>query len=622
MCGIAGIIETTTNASPQRERVEAMLDAMPHRGPDDRGIHNDGPAMLGQTRLSIIDLAGGRQPLFNEDESIAVVCNGEIYNYRELREQLERSGHRFRTNSDCEVLPHLWEQHGPAMLDHLRGMFAFVLYDRKQNRIFGARDHFGQKPLFYAQSNERFAFASESKALLTLPDVSREIDPAALDQFLFYKYLPAPATLFESVRQLPAGHCFELADGQLSVRRYWQPEYKAGEPLDDEEYLERLESAVEQSVQRHLVSDVPVAVFLSGGIDSSLITAIAAKSLSQRMKSFSISFPDSKDDESQAAERASREFGTEHHTISFRPESVRETLESIGRIFDQPLADSAALPLLHLSQLAAGQVKVVLTGDGGDEIFGGYRKYRRAIAPAAKVGMILSRSLFATRRTAACGADPLRLRKAWSRLGLVVAPTWRTDYQRKHWEGWHRHELYRRDFAAGVPRRFDEAHSYIDSNNGLHPVHAMLLADQTGALPNDLLHKTDYTTMAHSLESRAPFLDVDLFNTASRLPPHLLVSSKQTKVALRRIAAGWLPRELVEKPKKGFSFSIGEWFRGPLQNWVRDCLINDSETVPRYFRREVVERFLSEHNAGKKDHRGRIYSLLCFELWHRNFAGV
>lgn len=624
MCGIAGIINSKAMESPRRAVIERMLGTLRHRGPDDRAVHIDGNVALGHARLSIIDLESGRQPLFNEDDSVAVVCNGEIYNYRELRKELIAAGHRFRTNSDCEVLVHLWEEHGPDMLAKLRGMFAFVLYDRNTKTLFGARDHFGQKPLFYAQSAEQFAFASEIKALLTLPGASRELDAGALDRFLFYKYVPAPATLFQSVRQLPAGHCFELKDGRFQVSRYWQPSYETETTLRDDEHLDRIESALEAGIARHLVSDVPVAVFLSGGLDSSLITAMAARSYNRRLQTFSISFPDAKDDESRFAELASREFDTEHHAVPFRPETVRETLETIGRIYDQPLADSAALPLLHLSRLAGEHVKVVLTGDGGDEIFGGYRKYRRAVSPIAKAGLMLGGRLFSTRRTAACAGDPLRLRKAWSRLGLVVAPTWRTNYQRKHWEGWQRHELYQPEFAAALPKQFEDPRDFGNPRDlaKAHPLHVMLLADQTAALPNDLLHKTDYATMTHSLEARAPFLDVDLFAAAAQLPPHLLVSTKQTKVALRQIAKSWLPKTLVERPKKGFSFSLGDWFRGDLKPWVRGCLLRNSETTPKYFRPEIVDRFLTEHETGQRDHRGRIFSLLCFELWHRNFAAA
>lgn len=620
MCGICGVLNTGDQQSPPRELLEEMVAALHHRGPDEQAVHIDGPLGLGHARLSIIDLAGGHQPLFNEEGSVAVVCNGEIYNFRELRRDLQARGHRFRTGSDCEVLVHLWEEEGERCLARLRGMFAFVLYDRNRKVLFGARDYFGQKPLFYRQGRDSFAFASEIKGLLPLPDLSREIDTTALDQFLFYQYVPHPRTLFREVRQLPPAHYFLVENGRLRIERYWQADFAPEENLSDAAHLERVEAALTDAVESHLVSDVPVGVFLSGGIDSSLILALAAKS-QQRLQTFSISFRGTEHDEGPFAQLASRHFKTDHVEIPFEPGNLAEHLETVARIFDQPLADSAALPVLALSRRAARDVKVVLTGDGGDELFGGYRKYKRAASRLAHTQWITraAPALFATRRLAACGADPLGWRRLRSRVGMALLPAQRCTYYRRYWEGWDRHRLYVPEVSASLGHDFlavDRPHGPDDE---LHPVNEMLRLDQQSYLPDDLLLKTDYSTMAHSLEARAPLLDHQLAAVAGRLPVHLKVTPRTTKVALRKIAERLLPDELAKRPKKGFSFPLKRWFRHELRDWVRSSLLDSSVATGRFFQRAHIERLLAEHTAGRRDHAGRIYCLLTFELWCRNF---
>jgi asparagine synthase (glutamine-hydrolysing) len=620
VCGISGIILKDETKPVSRKVLEQMVRALKHRGPDDQSIHIDGPLGLGHARLSIIDLETGGQPLFNETGDVALICNGEIYNYRELRKDLIADGHHFRTNSDCEVLVHLWEQHGSAMLQHLRGMFAFVLYDSNRKILFGARDHFGQKPLFYFQNYSLFAFASEIKGLLPLPELSRDLDVTALDQFLFYQYVPHPRTIFQDVRQLPPGHFFQIDDGKLTIERYWNPDFEPLQDYSHDEHIDRVETALIDSIQSHMVSDVPVGAFLSGGIDSSLIVAIASRISSKPLKTFSISFRGSKHDESEYANIASRKFQTDHRVIDFQAENIQECLETIAEVFDQPLADSAVMPLLKLSEFAAKEVKVVLTGDGGDELFGGYRKYRRAAASLAKFSdwSGMSRRMFSTSRLASRTPDRFGLKRAYSRLGMVLTPALRCSYHRNYWEGWDRYRLYNRTLADQVGEKFVCADS--EHKHRMHPVHEMLYLDQTSYLPDDLLLKTDYATMAHSLESRAPLLDPNLARIAAGLPVPLLVSPVETKIALRRIAERWLPPELANRPKKGFSFPIADWFRNELRSWVRSCLLEQSTSVPRYFCRNQVERLLEEHNSGKRDHRGRIYCLLTFELWHRCYC--
>jgi asparagine synthase (glutamine-hydrolysing) len=601
--------------------LERMTSVLEHRGPDGLGTHIEGPLSIGHVRLSVIGRENGQQPLFNEDGSVVLVCNGEIYNYHQLRRELIRSGHRFQTDSDAEVLVHLWEVDGPELVHRLRGMFAFVLYDKRQNVLFGARDPFGQKPLFYHQTAQRFAFASEIKSLLQLPDVERRVDRRALDQFLFYQYVPHPGTLFEEIRQISPGHSFFVRDGELQIARYWFPEFEENEELSDQQHLDRLETGLRDATRAHLVSDVPVGIFLSGGIDSSLVAALASSETHAGLPTYSISFRGTKDDESRYARLASRTLGLDHYEYAFLASHVEECMPQLAATFDQPLADSAALPLLHLSRQAARDVKVVLTGDGGDEVFAGYRKYRRAAARIVQTRLlaVLGPRVFSSQRLAASVPDRLGLRRLQSRLGMMVVPSQRSAYFRNAWEGWDREQLYSENPGSEITREFSAWQDHPRAQIVENPVNRMLQIDQEHYLPDDLMLKSDYTTMACGLEARAPLLDPTLARLAGGLPLRLKVTSRQTKIALRAIGRRWLPDELTERPKKGFSFPLSQWFRESLFSWVRNSLLDSSRTVPQFFRREHVERVLGEHREGRRDHAGRIYGLLTFEMWYRNF---
>ena len=665
MCGIAGYFHL--DGSPaDRASIERMVSALKHRGPDAQTVHLDGPVGLGHARLSIIDLAGGHQPLFNEDHSIAVVCNGEIYNYRELREQLIRKGHRFQTGSDCEVLAHQWEESGPGMLALLRGMFAFILYDRRQGIVFGARDRFGQKPLYYYQGQHRLAFASEIKGLLVLPEISRELDPLGLDQFLFHQFVPQPRTLFRQIQKLEAGCSFELRlptanrnsslhrtdelESQQSqavsagagairfdssalptespierstftIQKYWRPTFAPDDSLSRSEHLTRVEAALMDAVQSHLVSDVPIGLFLSGGIDSSLITALASRMNPEPLQTFSISFPGSEHDEAPYARTVANTFRTRHHEFPFAPADMRQALTAAATLFDQPLADLAVLPLMALSQAASEHVKVVLTGDGGDELFAGYRKYKRTTGIPGRFRWLsqFSNRLFPISRLAACGPDRMGWRKLQSRLAMVLAPACRSEYQRQSWEGWERFALYRPELSELIGCQFASLSQSGEHSTGLSPLNAALELDQGTVLADRLLLKGDYATMAFGLEARAPLLDHQLAEVASHLPTNLKASPQTTKIALREIARRYLPADIIERRKKGFSMPVDRWFRGELRDWTRSCLLDDSVTLPRYFQRGAIERLLSEHAAGQ-NHSARIHTLLTFELWSRAYA--
>ena len=642
MCGIAGYCSFDRHP-PERAMLERMAQALRHRGPDSSAIHVEGAVGLAHTRLSIIDLEGGRQPLFNEDGSVVVVANGEIYNFRQLRRDLMARGHRFRTGSDCEVIVHLWEERRERLVDDLRGMFAFVLYDRGTGTVFGARDRYGQKPLFYHIGPRGFSFASEIKGLLPVPDFSREIDPIALDQFLFHQYVPQPRTLFSDVKRLPAGYCFSIegigtrdshpatdvrppqrAVGQIELRCYWKPTFAPDPTLPDKEHLERLETALVDAVESHLVADVPVGVFLSGGIDSSLITALAARSASTPLQTYSISFPNSPHDEAPFARSVSAALGTRHREFAFQPDDYSRILTDAAALFDQPLADPSVLPLMALSRAAAEEVKVVLTGDGGDELFAGYRKYRRMASPPGNLAWLSrwSEQLFPTTSLGRCAPDWFGWRKCRSRLAAAIAPATRSSYQRQGWEGWERFALYCPEMTERVGGQFESLSDLFGTAaGGIDPLNAALCADQGTALADGLLLKADYSTMAFGLEARAPLLDHLLGDVAGCLPLHLKVTPRTTKVALRTIARRWLPPDIVDRRKKGFSTPRDHWFRHELRDWTRRCLIDESLSVPRYFERRAVEQLLEQHQSGRKNHAARIHILLTFELWMREYLG-
>jgi len=618
MCGICGFLggRTPDDAPLMLQR---MLTTIAHRGPDSSAWFDEATAGLGHARLSIIDLEGGQQPLFNEDENLVLVCNGEIYNYEELRAGLHARGHVFRTHSDSEVILHLWEEQGEDCLRELRGMFAFALYDRRRSKLFLARDRFGQKPLYFHHSRGQLVFGSEVKAILAHPDVSSELDSSALDGFLFYQFVPGARTLFRNIQAVPPGCFARVAGERCELRQYWRPLEAGSSTRVSDDPLATTESALLDAVRSHMVSDVPVGVFLSGGIDSSLIAAMAARESAESIESFSVSFDDKRYDETQYAVVAAANAGTRHQVFRFNAEAVREGLHELAALIDQPLADDAALPLLFLSRQTADRVKVVLTGDGGDELFAGYDKYRRLDGHyRSPLQRKLRGRLVDPRDLAQCKPDRFALRRLRRRLGLKAFPELAGCYYKHFWEGWDRYALYSDrqletlpdgglPFPSNPPGDIDTA------------LGAMAWWDQSSYLPGALLLKTDMTTMAAGLEARAPFLDHKLAAHAAQLNESDKIMNDQTKYILRRLAEHWLPDELAHRPKRGFGLPMKRWLQQDLSSWVSDLLVENSVTVPRYFRRESVHTLLQQHRAGHKNHTGRIYTLLVFELWHRHY---
>ena len=608
MCGICGIASSNGLVDP--ERVAAMSRTLVHRGPDSSGEHVEGAIGLAARRLSIIDLETGDQPIANEDGTIHVVQNGEIYNYRELRRELERAGHRFRTRGDTEVLVHLYEEHGDRFADRLRGMFALAIWDAPRRRLLLARDRFGIKPLYYRDAGGELAFASELRAL-----PRGEIDLDALEAFLAFNSVPAPLTIFRESRKLPAGHVLVWEEGLVRLERFARPApVPAGEVREDEdaELVEELRGRLRDSVRAHLVSDVPVGMLLSGGVDSALLAALAAEESSEPLRTFSIGFEERSFDELADARRVAERYATRHRELVLRPNAAL-LLPALADAFDEPFADSSALPTYLVSQLAAGDVKVALSGEGGDELFGGYYTYAADLL-AARVGGLAQLVRPLVERLPSSSAKASFDYKAKRFVRSAHLP----PLERHH--GWK--EIFSADARAELTGRrsdFDPVEllrARYSETTGADELARLQDVDLGTYLVDDLLVKTDRASMAHSLEARVPYLDAVVTNLALALPTRHKVRGLSKKVLLRKAAAPLLPREIVHGKKRGFSIPAAAWLRGELEPFARDTLARPVLERQGFFRPEAVARLLDDHVAGREDRSRQLWGLLAFTLWH------
>ncbi|MFD9219686.1 asparagine synthase (glutamine-hydrolyzing) [Streptomyces sp. NPDC060064] len=620
MCGVAGIVSTSP---PDPERVRVMCRLIAHRGPDGEGFHTDAHAALGMRRLAIIDVAGGDQPVYNEDGTVAAVFNGEIYNFAELRERLIGCGHRFTTNSDTEVLVHLYEDHGEDLVGHLRGMFAFAIWDAARRRLLLARDRVGKKPLYYRQAGASLAFASELKALVADPAVPRELDPVALHHYLTYQYVPAPWSIYRSIRKLPPGHLLVWQDGEVRLRRYWKLDFTPQQVGCEREAAEQARELLLDATRVRMVSERPLGAFLSGGIDSSAVVAAMARVSDQPVKTFCIGFDDQRYDERSYAATVARRYGTDHHEFVVAGSSALEILPTVTRHFDEPFADSSAIPSFFVAQLSREHVTVVLNGDGGDESFGGYRRY----AYMKRVGRMQA---------------PYRLHGALNRLGSALVEGSTTPRLRRVGRGLrllgdtpqHRYAtlmsyftreakdaLYTdamREQVAGV-NSYELVTEMFDTSRADEDVNRLMDVDVNTYLPGDLLVKVDITTMAHSLEARSPFLDHHLMEWAAGLPGRWKVDGQVTKALLKKAMTPWLPSELITRPKAGFGVPLADWLRCELRPLAFDLLTDHTARSRGLFRPDVVRQLLQDHDEGR-DRSLQLWSLLQFELWHRTCA--
>jgi asparagine synthase (glutamine-hydrolysing) len=615
MCGIAGLVRWD-GPSPSALDVHAMCDAIIHRGPDDEGVYVDEYAGIGMRRLSIIDLAGGHQPISNEDGSIWIVFNGEIYNYRELARDLRQRGHVLATSSDTEVIVHLYEEYGAACVDRLRGMFAFAIWDRRRRELLLARDRLGIKPLFYAPLPNGLAFASEIKALLQLPEVPRALNWGALGHLFTFLTTPATESIVDGVRKLDAGHRAILRPFRpLVAERYWDLEFDEDTAASEEVLAGRLRQAFDEAVGLHLRSDVPLGAFLSGGVDSTIVVNAMARQATTPIKTFSIGFEDRGFDELPYARAVAEACGTEHHELVLQPQSL-DVIEDIVWHLDEPFGDSSAIPTYVVSKLAADHVKVVLSGDGGDELFGGYDKY------------------VVEQREQWCDTLPPALKRVCARLGVILphgAPGQRW-LQHLGLSGPRRYldastlfpareqaRLFRPDVQELVSET-NPLTAALDALNRLRgrPLAALQYCDLRSYLPLDILVKVDRMTMAHSIEARPVLLDHVIVECAATIPERLQIHAGQTKYLFKRAMADLLPREIAERPKHGFAVPLARWFRGPLTGFIRDVLLSDTSRQRGIIEPRFVEHLLQLNRRGRSMER-ELWTLLCFEQWCRTF---
>jgi asparagine synthase (glutamine-hydrolysing) len=623
MCGIAGKFNFDRNRPIDRQRLTAMTSAIAHRGPDADGFHVGDGIGLGHRRLSIIDLSTGDQPLTNEDRTIWVIFNGEIYNFAEVRAELEAHGHRFRTHSDTEVIVHGYEQWGDRAVDRFRGMFAFALWDEPKRRLLLVRDRLGVKPLYYSTTPGGITFGSEIKALLEDPDVPRDWSADALDAYLTLQYVPSPQTMYRGVFKLPAAHLLVAERGAVTVRRYWDLQFTGdGDPAREDEYLDRLDALVTESVRLRLVSDVPLGAFLSGGIDSSAVVASMAETCgADRVITTSVGFDEDAFNELEHARTVARHLGVTQHEEIVRPD-IADLLPTLAWHLDEPFADSSAVPTYYVSKAARRHVTVALSGDGGDELWAGYARHRvEQWELTARQWLGAAGGRLAGRLAAGL---PLAVKGARSLRHLALSPA--DACAQKHAYGLFeqdvRDSLYSPEFAHSV-RHADPFAGFRDAYDACasrDPLDRALYVDVRTYLVDDIMTKVDKMSMAVSLESREPLLDHKLLEFAASVPASLKLKNGQGKYLLRRLLERRIPKSIVDRPKQGFAAPIGEWLRGPLAPMVDSLLLDGRMRDRGVFDTRAVTAMWREHRDGSRDHRHRLWSLVMLELWFRQFV--
>ena len=622
MCGIVGNVLARADARLDLSILTRMNARLIHRGPDDEGFFVDGPAGLAMRRLKIIDLATGRQPMAGEDGRVRVVFNGEIYNYRELRETLAARGHAFTTRSDTEAIVHGYEERGLASLGDLEGMFAFAIWDGPARTLVLARDRLGIKPLYYAVLPDQIVFASELKALLEHPAMDRTLDLNALSRYLTHEYVPTPHSIFRAIRKLPAGHWLTYSGGRVKIEPYWDVRFQREGTIGEAEAVEKLRAALDLSVRQHLVSDVPLGVFLSGGIDSSTVAAFAARHFAGRLKTFSIGFEDPSFDETAHARCVARALDTDHHEEILGPRAALDLVARLPELLDEPLGDASLLPTYLLSRFTRRAVTVALSGDGGDELFAGYPTYqahRLARALELVPRWVRHRLVRPLVERLPVSFDDLSFDFRLKRLmeGMDLAPVerhaaWLGSFTPAEQGGLLTPEVLARLEAPPSYAAFHEMLVHAPSASGLERV---LYLDLKGYLGEGVLAKVDRASMACSLEVRVPLLGRRVVELAASLPIGLKLRGLTTKYVLKRALSGTLPREILVRPKKGFGVPLGRWFRTDLAPLLRDACAPDVIRRAGLFRPDAVERLLAEHAAGRRDHRKKLYTLLAFQLW-------
>ena len=621
MCGIAGIVRTD-GAPVDRDLLARMNEAIRHRGPDEDGFYFDNGAGLAMRRLAIIDLKTGQQPIHNHDRTKWLVFNGEIYNYREVRAQLEKLGHKFYTDSDTEVVVAAYDQYGTDCPRHLRGMFAFAIWDERDKSLFLARDRVGKKPLLYAHLPDQLAFASEFSALVLHPEVSRDVDLEAIHHYLSFMCVPAPLTAYRAIRKLEPAHWLLWRNGEIKTERYWQLDFSRKTSMSEVEAGERLIELLREAVRIRLMSEVPLGAFLSGGIDSSAIVALMAQESSGPVKTFSIGFEEQDFSEVHHARRVAEHVGADHHEFIVRPDAM-QILPTLVEHYGEPFADSSAVPSYYVSRETRKYVTVALNGDGGDECFAGYERYA-AMNLARAYASIPGKSLIGS-VTEALPAPKSRgnpIGKAQRFIAVASLPPierylrWMSSFDEDA-----KQKLYTDDFrveTAGF-RTMSFFEPWFAKVNGSGIVDAVLLSDTMTYLPNDLLVKMDIASMTVSLEARSPFLDHVLMEFAASLPEKMKLRRMTTKYLLKKVLKDIVPGENLTRRKMGFGVPIGYWFRGSMKSFLRETLLSEKSLGRGFFKPERVRALVDEHIENRTDHSHRLWSLMMLELWFQRF---
>jgi asparagine synthase (glutamine-hydrolysing) len=625
MCGICGIAWTDDREPPETAVLDRMTDVLAHRGPDDRGVWRDDGVALGFRRLSIIDLSTGNQPMSNEDGSVWIVFNGEIYNFQALRNRLEGNKHIFRTTSDTETILHLYEDEGPECVERLRGMFAFAIWDSRNRQLMLARDRLGVKPLVYRREPGRIAFASELKSLLQIPDMPRELDATSVDHYLALQYIPHPRTIFRGIHKLPPAHYAIWQDGSLALYRYWELNYNREIAKTEAEYCEQLRATLTEATKLRMIADVPLGAFLSGGIDSTITVGLMQSLADRPVKTFSIGFPVAAFDETRYARLAAQHLKTDHHEFVVEPNCV-DILPRLVWHYDEPFADSSAIPTYYVSQLTRQHVTVALTGDAGDELFAGYPRYS-----AVRLAEYFDRLPWALRATIASPLWkylPASVRQKSKRRQFKRLVAHLRESPERRYARWvtifdepARAELYSDDFISALddadPAQFLFAAFARSRRRDI--VSRSSFVDIETYLPCDLLSKVDLASMANGLECRSPFLDHHVVELAVAMPISLKMRFLRGKHILKETFRDLLPAAIQKRPKMGFGVPLDSWFRGELASYLQDTLL-DSRTLDRgYFRPDAVRQLVKDHLARRWDHSIRLWALLFFEMWHRMY---
>ena len=602
-----------------------MCEAIRHRGPDEDGFYFNGHVGLGMRRLSIIDLKGGQQPIHNQDSTAWIVFNGEIYNYLELRQKLEKLGHAFYTNSDTEAIIHAYDRYGADCPKHLRGMFAFAIWDNRTQELFLARDRVGKKPLLYSALNNQLIFGSEFSALLLHPDISRDIEPEALDHYLSFMCVPAPLTAYRAIKKLEPGHSLRWRNGEIKIERYWQPDFSHKLDISEQEAGERAIDILREAVRVRLMSEVPLGAFLSGGIDSSTVVALMSQESSAPVKTFSIGFEEQDFSELHHARRVAEHVGADHHEFIVRPDAM-EVLPLLVEHYGEPYADSSAIPTYYVARETRKHVTVALNGDGGDESFAGYERYAamRLAERYHRLPALLRESIVeqAVRLLPSSETRRSRVRDAKRFLTAASLPKvqrylrWVSVFDTEH-----KRSIYSEDFQhetnGALAGKLLEP--WFERANGSGIVDAALLTDIMTYLPNDLLVKVDIATMAVSLEARSPFLDHHVIEFAASLPEKMKLRGLTTKYLLKRVLTRLLPAENINRRKMGFGVPIGHWFRGTLQPFLRDTLVSEKALSRGLFKPQAIKQLIELHTRSERDYSHQLWTLLMLELWFQRF---